>query len=86
MIKRYSHSFSKKNKVRSIDINFKCDLSTAERIPALAEKIGVSKDEILEIATIWLSYYTLQYDRNNIKDKTLLELINEYRDNVDMME
>lgn len=81
MIKRYVHSFSKKDKVRSIDIDFKCDLSTAERIPLLVEKLGVSKDEVLEIATIWLAYYTLQYDYNDIKDKTLLGLINEYRDN-----
>lgn len=81
MSERHVHNFSKKDKVRGFDINFRCDLSTSERIPILAEKIGVSEDEVLEIATIWLAYYTLQYDRNNIKDKTLLDLINEYRDN-----
>lgn len=71
----------KKDVFRCIDINFKCDSATEERINKLSKKIGVSNDEILEIASIWLAYYTSDYNGKNIKDKLLLDLINEYRDN-----
>jgi hypothetical protein len=69
-----------KDTLRLKNINFKCDSATEERITKLSKDLGVSHDEVLEIASIWLAYYTSDYSRKNLKDKLLLDLINEYRE------